>query len=130
MRPLAKCRANGHFEITGVTPSSTYDIVFQMKEMTDEGNTSPLMLKSQTVTINNADVDLGEILVPLEATRNRYRDLGLLSPPETINDDGVYVAFLSDHQAPTRVEDMLQFAYPKLTFTVRLWRKCGGSPVF
>ena len=107
---LADCDEAGCFEIRNVK-ALTYDIIFQTEENVGDQDTVTMRLKSQTVTVDNADVDLGKINVPVEATRNRYIELGLLSPPENVRNDRTYFVIVSDHQAPVKKEGIMQAEY-------------------
>ena len=113
IRPREDCDENGRFEIKYLKPS-TYDVVFQKELNIGNENTFTMDLESRTITIKNADVDLGEVVVPLKNTINKYRDLGLLSPPEKIEDDRIYYVTISDQQAPTEVKNMMQSEYQSI----------------
>jgi hypothetical protein len=113
IHPRADSDENGRFEIKYLKPS-TYDLVFQKELNIGNENTLTMDLESRTITVKNGDVDLGEVVVPLENTIKRYRELGLLSPPEKIEDNRIYYFIISDHQAPTEVENMMQSEYQSI----------------
>ena len=111
--PRVNCDDKGRFEIMYLKPS-TYELVFQ-KEL-DIGDEPALNmdLMSRTVTITDENMDLGEVIVPLENIISRYRELGLSNLPEKITDNKIYYILVSDHQAPTNIENMMQAGYQSI----------------
>ncbi len=113
MSQLARCDDSGHFEIKNLN-TATYDIILQKEEAVGAKDALAMELKTQSIKVENADVDLGKLIIPLDATRKRYCELGLLSMPENIEDDGIYYVINSDYQAPTKVENEVQFEYESI----------------